>query len=84
MESCSNKQKKFNQNVIFKILRSSHPLPALHILGILSTSFNWNAFPTVLKVFPHILSTCWLLFLHSAVLLIPIGLRSGDCGGQVI
>jgi hypothetical protein len=24
-----------------------------------------------LKEFPHILSTCWLLFLHSAVQLIP-------------
>jgi hypothetical protein len=31
------------------------------------------------------LSTCWLLLLHSAVQLIPtisIGLRSCDCGGQ--
>jgi hypothetical protein len=26
---------------------------ALHTLGILSTSFNWNAFPTVLKELPH-------------------------------
>uniref|UniRef100_A0A8C7UUP4 Uncharacterized protein n=1 Tax=Oncorhynchus mykiss TaxID=8022 RepID=A0A8C7UUP4_ONCMY len=25
--------------------------------GILSTSFTWNAFPTVLKEFPHMLST---------------------------
>uniref|UniRef100_A0A673Y0X3 Uncharacterized protein n=1 Tax=Salmo trutta TaxID=8032 RepID=A0A673Y0X3_SALTR len=55
--------------------------------GILSTSFTWNAFPTVLKEFPHMLSTYWLDFLHSAVQLIPtisIGLRLDDCGGQVI
>jgi hypothetical protein len=33
------------------------------------------------------LSICWLLFLHSAVQLnqtFSIGLRLGDCGGQVI
>jgi hypothetical protein len=45
-------------------------MTALHTLGILSTSFTWNAFPTVLKEFPHMMSTCWLLFLHSAVKLI--------------
>ena len=43
----------------------------LHTLGILSTSFTWNAFPTVLKQVLHTLSTCWLLFFHSAVQLIP-------------
>ena len=32
-------------------------MTALHTLGILSTSFTWNAFPTVLKEFPHMLST---------------------------
>jgi hypothetical protein len=42
-------------------------MTALHTLGILSTSFTWNAFPTVLKEFPH----CWLLFLHSAVQINP-------------
>ena len=46
-------------------------MTALHTLGILSTSFIRNAFPTVLKEFPHMLSTCWLLFLHSAVQLLP-------------
>ena len=46
-------------------------MTALHTLGILSTSFMRNAFPTVLKEFPHMLRTCWLLFLHSAVQLIP-------------
>ena len=46
-----------------------------HTFGILSTSFIWNAFPTVLKKFPHMLSTCWLLFLHSAVQLIPNHLK---------
>ena len=44
---------------------------ALHTLGILSTNFMRNAFQTVLKEFPHMLSTCWLLFLHSAVHHIP-------------
>ena len=46
-------------------------MTTLHTLGILSTSFTWDVFPTVLKEFPHMLSTCWLLFLHSAVQLIP-------------
>ena len=70
MESCSNQTT--NQN-IFYILQSSHPLPltALHTLGIFSTHFTWNPFPTVWKESPHLLSTCWLLFLHSAVQLIP-------------
>jgi hypothetical protein len=43
---------------------------SFHTLGILSTSFIWNAFPTVLKEIPPMLSTCWLLFRHSAVQLI--------------
>ena len=30
-------------------------MTALHTLGILSTSFTWNAFPTVLKDFPHMI-----------------------------
>ena len=46
-------------------------MTALHTLGILSTSFTWKAFPTVLKEFPHMLSTCSLIFLHTAVQLIP-------------
>ena len=46
-------------------------MTTLHTLGILSNSFTWNAFPTVLKDFPYMLSTCWLLFLHSTVQLIP-------------
>ena len=56
---------------MFCILQRSHPLPwwQLCTLGILSTSFMRNA-STVLKEFPHMLSTCWLLFFHSAVQLI--------------
>ena len=46
-------------------------MTALHTLGILSSRFKRNAFPTVLKEFPHMLSACWLLFLHSVVQLIP-------------
>ena len=42
-------------------------MTALYTLGILSTSFTWNAYPTVLKE----LSTCWLLFLQYVVQLIP-------------
>ncbi|KAM9504870.1 GRIP1-associated protein 1 isoform 11-T11 [Salvelinus alpinus] len=37
---------------------------------------------TALKEFPHMLSTCWLRSNSSQI--ISIGLRSGDCGGQVI
>ena len=47
---------------------------------VLSTSFTWNAFPTVLKEFPHMLSTCWLLFLHSAIKLIPNHLNWVEIG----
>ena len=54
-------------------------MTALHTLGILSTSFTWNYFSSVLNEFPHMLITCWLLFLHSAVHLIP-----SQLGGQVI
>jgi hypothetical protein len=46
-------------------------MTALQTLGILSTSFILNAFPTVLKELPHMLNTCWLLFLQSAVQLNP-------------
>ena len=55
-------------------------MTALHKLGILSTSFTWNAFPTLLKEFPHMLSTCWRLFLHSAVQLIPNHLNWVEVG----
>jgi hypothetical protein len=75
MESCSN-QKSNQKSVkqikiffIFEILQIANfaSMTALHTLGILSTNFTWSAFPTVLKEFPHMLSTCWLLFLHSEV-----------------
>ena len=56
-------------------------MTALHTLDILSTSFTWNAFPTVLKQFPHMLSTCWLLFLHSAVELIPTDVNLVEVNG---
>ena len=55
-------------------------MTALHTLGILSTSFTWNAFPTVLKEFLHMLGTCWLLVLHSAVQLIPNHLNWVEVG----
>ena len=52
---------------------------ALHTLGILSTIFMTNAFPTDLKEFPHMLSTCWLLFFNS------IHTKPSQlCWGQVI
>ena len=62
-------------------------MPALHTLGILSTSFMMNTVPTVFKEFPNMLSTCLLLFPHSAALLISNRLNwveVGDCGGQGI
>ena len=55
-------------------------MTALNTLGLLSTRFTWNAFPTVLKEFPHMLSTYWLLFLHSAVQLIPNHLNWVEVG----
>ena len=55
-------------------------MTALHTLGILSTSFTWNAFPTVLKEFSHMLSICWLLFLHSTVQQIPNHLNWVEVG----
>ncbi len=42
-----------------------------HSLSQIHEVVTWNGFPTVLKEFPEVLSTCWLLFLHSAVQLIP-------------
>ena len=48
--------------------------------AMISTSFTWNAFPTILKEYPHMLSTCWLLFLHSAVQLIPNHLNLVEVG----
>jgi hypothetical protein len=56
-------------------------MTALHTLGILSNSFTWNAYPTVLKEFPQMLTTCWLLFVHSAVQLIPNHLNLVQVGG---
>ena len=85
MESCSNHKsvKQIKIDFMFEILKSSHPLPltTLHTLRILSTSFMRNAFPTVLKEFPHILSTCLVLFLHSAVQLISNHLNWVEVGG---
>jgi hypothetical protein len=65
MEWCNNQTSVKQIKIYFPLMR------ALHTLGILSTSFMRNVFPTVLKEFPHMLSTCWLIFLHSAVQLIP-------------
>ena len=61
MESCNN------QKYIIATLCLD---TALHNLDILSTSFTRNAFPIVFKEFPHMLSICWLLFLHSEVQII--------------
>ena len=75
MESCSN-QKVVKQMKMF----SKFEILQIDTLCLddsfadswhFSTSFTWNAFPIVLKEFPRILSTCWLLFLHSLVQLIP-------------
>ena len=69
---------------MFNILNSTKQPPFalmedLYTLGIPSTSFmrQWNAFLTVLKKFPYMLSTCWRLFLHSVVQLIPNHLSLG-------
>ena len=58
-----------------------------HSLNQLHEGVTWNAFPTVLKEFPHMLSTCWLPFFtlrSNSSQTISIGFRLGDCGGQVI
>ena len=78
--------RKSSKQVLNKYIVDSSKSPsialmtALHTLGILSTSFPRNAFPTVLKEFPHMLRTCWLLFLHSAVQLIPNHLNWDEIG----
>ena len=73
MESCSNQKSVKQINIYFISFKVAalYLDDSLYNLGILSASFAWNALPTVLKEFTHILSTCWLLFLHSAVQLIP-------------
>ena len=53
-------------------------MTALHTVGILSTNFTCNAFPTVLKEFPH----AEHLLAAFPLLCGPTGLRSSDCGGQ--
>ena len=55
-------------------------MTALHTLSVLSHSFTCNASPIVSKEFPHMLNTCWLLFLHSAFQLIPIHLNWVEVG----
>ena len=42
-----------------------------HSFNQLHEVVTWNGFPTVLKEFTEVLSTCWLLCLHSVVQLIP-------------
>ena len=42
-----------------------------HSLNELHEVATWNGFPTALKEFPEMLSTCWTFCLHSAVHLIP-------------
>ena len=87
MESCRS-QISVKQIKIFVLIFDSSKQPpfalmtALHTLGILSTSFTRNAFPTVLKEFPRMLSTYWLLFLHGSTH--PKPSQLGDYGGQVI
>jgi hypothetical protein len=55
-------------------------MTALQTLGILSTTLMWNASLTALKEFPRMLSTFWLIFLHSAVQLIPNNLNWDEVG----
>ena len=73
MESCSNQKSVKQVYIYFRLFKvailclddsfehSWHSFNQLH--GVVT----WNAFPTVLKEYPHMLSTCWLLFLYSAV-----------------
>ena len=79
MESCNN-QKSVKQIKIYFYFRFfevitlclddsfAHSWPSLSQVHEVVT---WNAFPTVLKEFSHMMSTCWHLFLHSAVQLTP-------------
>lgn len=55
----------------FFILQSSHLFLWRHTLNQIHEILTRNGFPIVLKKFPEVLSTCWLLCLHSAVQLIP-------------
>ena len=77
MESCSNqksvKQIKidFRFFIVATLCLDDSFAQSWHSLNQLHLECTWNAFPTVLKVLPHMLSTCWLLFIHSAVQLIP-------------
>ena len=87
MESCSNQNSVKHISLIFEILQiaticlEDSFAHSWHSLNYLHEVVNWNAFPTVLKEFPHMLSTCWLLFLHSAVQLIPNHLNWVEFGG---
>ena len=68
MESCSNQKfsKKLKYIFYLRFFKVAIALmTALNTLGILSTSFTWNAFPSVLKEFPHMLSTLIHALFHS-------------------
>ena len=79
MESCSNQKglNKFKYILDFSLFEvatlclDDSFAHSWRSLNQLHEEWTWNAFPTVLKEFPHMLSTCWLLFLHSTVQLIP-------------
>ena len=64
MESCSN-QKSVKQIKIYILDSSMYPpfslMTALYTLGILSTNFTWNAFPTVLKESWRSSHICWAI-----------------------
>ena len=86
MESCSN-QKSVKQIKIyfgfFKVATlclDDNFAHSWHSLNQLHEVVTWNAFTTVVKEFPHMPSTCWLLFLLSAVLLIPNHLHWVEVG----
>ena len=81
MESCNNPKSVQSKHILYlrffqvatlcldSFAHSWHSLNQLH-----------KTFPTVLKEFPHMLSTCWMLFLHSAVQLIPNHLNWVEVG----
>jgi hypothetical protein len=71
MESCSNQKHVKQIKLYFRLFN----VATLCLDDSFAQSWHslnqFHAFPTVLKEFPHMLSTCWLIFLLSRVQLIP-------------
>ena len=74
MESCGNQKSVKQIQIYFRLFKVA--------TLCLDDSFahSWHFLNQLHLEFPHMLSTCWLIFLHSAVQLIPNHLNWVEVG----